>query len=57
MEEVGLVLNIPDTFPLVIMEFIAVVIEVFMMEEVNIGLKRPSTITLEIMEQFLVVMG
>ena len=56
-EEVDLGIKIPSNIPLVILNFIVVVIKVVMVEDLDCGLKIPSTLTLSIVEQMLIVMG
>ena len=56
-EEVDLCLKRPANIPLIILNFIVVVIKVVMVEDLDCGLKIPSTLTLSIVEQVLMVMG
>ena len=56
-EEVDLGIKRPYNIPLVILNFIVLVIKVVIVEDVDWGLKIPSTLTLSIVEQMLIVMG
>ena len=56
-EEANLGLKIPGTLPIIIVEFIVMVIEVVTMEEVDIGLKIPDTLPLAILDKLLVATG
>ena len=57
MEGMDLGLKRPDNIPIVIMEFIVVLIEVVTMKELDIGLKRLATPPIEIMDKELMLMG
>ena len=50
-------INRLSNIPLVIVEFIIVVIKVVIMVEVDIGIKIPATPTIEIVEQELILTG
>ena len=51
MEELDIVIFIPDILPLVIVEFIMEVIEVVTMVEVDVGLNILATLPLLILEK------